>query len=150
MSAKGHLQTCSDGKSLVCFYHESGPNRSRVGGCTERNCFPYRRMVRLEPAALLARKWRFQGGFPYTPIHGQIRTTPPPPFPRDARAEGLGDEEPVGGPVIEPDTCPPSTAASGGRGVAFSSLPVASASSSAVTTLNSLHPISVPIKSLSR
>ena len=32
MSAKGHLRTCSDGKSLVCFYQESGPNRGRAGG----------------------------------------------------------------------------------------------------------------------
>ena len=31
-SAKGHLRTCSGGKSLVCFYQESGPNRSRAGG----------------------------------------------------------------------------------------------------------------------
>ena len=33
---------------------------------TERNCFPYRRRVRLKPAAPLAGKWRFEGGFPYT------------------------------------------------------------------------------------
>jgi len=53
-----------------------------------------------------AGEWRFQGGFPYTPIHGQIRPTPPPPFPRDARAEGLGDERLIGGLVIEPDLPP--------------------------------------------
>ena len=41
MSATGHLRTCGGGKSLVCFYQESGPNRSRAGGCTERNPFPY-------------------------------------------------------------------------------------------------------------
>ena len=28
----GHSRTCSGGKSLVCIYHESGPNRSRAGG----------------------------------------------------------------------------------------------------------------------
>ncbi len=66
MSASDHLQACSGGKSLVCFYHEYGPNRSRAGGRTERNCFPYTRRVRLEPAAPLAAKWRFQGGFPST------------------------------------------------------------------------------------
>ncbi len=37
----GHLRTCSNGKSLVCSYQESGRNRGRAGGCTERNCFPY-------------------------------------------------------------------------------------------------------------
>ena len=34
--------------------------------CTEKNCFPYTRMSRLKPAAPLAGKWGFQGGFPYT------------------------------------------------------------------------------------
>ena len=38
----GHLLTCSGGKSLVCFYQESGPNRSTAGGCTEKGCFPFR------------------------------------------------------------------------------------------------------------
>ncbi len=44
----GHLRTCSDGKSLVCFYHESGPNRSRAGGgYTERNPFRYMKDLRV-------------------------------------------------------------------------------------------------------
>ncbi len=44
MSLPGHLRTCSGGTSLVCFYQESGPNRSKAGGgCTELNCFPYMR-----------------------------------------------------------------------------------------------------------
>ncbi len=52
----GHLRTCSDGKSLVCFYHESGPNRSRAGGgCTERNPFPYMRDSRVIQAEFPAR-----------------------------------------------------------------------------------------------
>ncbi len=39
----GQFQTCSGGKSLVCFYHESGPNRSRAGGgCTERKRYDFR------------------------------------------------------------------------------------------------------------
>ncbi len=33
---------------------------------TERNCFPYTRIVRLKPAAPLGGKSGFQGGFPYT------------------------------------------------------------------------------------
>ena len=40
-------------------------------GYTERNCFPYTRMVRLKPAVPLEGKWRFQRGFPYSRISGQ-------------------------------------------------------------------------------
>ncbi len=39
---------------------------------TERNCFPYTRMVRLKPAAPLARKWRFQGVFRIPEQHENI------------------------------------------------------------------------------
>ncbi len=42
MTVSGLLRTCSGGKNLVCFYHESGPNRSRAGGgCTEKKLFRY-------------------------------------------------------------------------------------------------------------
>ncbi len=52
----GHLRTCSGGKSLVCFYQESGPNRSKAGGgCTELNCFPYMRDLALIQTAFPAR-----------------------------------------------------------------------------------------------
>ncbi len=70
------------------------------------------RIVRLKPAPPLAGKWRFQGVFPYTPIHGQIRPT----FDilgatqklhglarRGERHERHADEHLIGGLVIEPD-----------------------------------------------
>jgi len=45
----------SGGKSLVCFYQESGPNRSRAGGCMERNPFPYACGLRVIQAEFRAR-----------------------------------------------------------------------------------------------
>jgi hypothetical protein len=48
----GHLRTCSGGKSLVCFYLDSGPNLSKAGGYTWSN---------REVAALLFAQWNEAG-----------------------------------------------------------------------------------------
>ncbi len=68
----GHLRTCSGGKSLVCFYQESGRNRSRDSGCTERNCFPYTQTANRQTAGTLGQIFGFQGVFRIPEQHENI------------------------------------------------------------------------------